>query len=87
MYNESGISEDIYDTMTKIEHIKDNESGITVDIYDTMNKLENIKEYNKPGILFRLLMDYISNRKRYHKFKESLRHSYKSIYNQIKFVG
>ena len=64
-------------------------NGISKDIYDTVNKLQDVSEYYKRRIIFRLLMNDISNTKRYDTFKEGLTHSYMvtDLYHQIKFVG
>ena len=62
-------------------------NGISKDTYDTMTKLKDNAEYYIPRILFRLLMDDISNRKIYHEFKKGLNHSSESLYHQIEFIG
>ena len=64
-------------------------NGISKDIYDTTIKLQDVPNHYRQRIIFRLLMNDIRNRERYHKFKEGLKHLFltTNLYTTIEFVG
>ena len=83
IFNRHIITTDFATTMYRL-------NVISKDTYETMRKVDIILSSNqKPTIISKLLMEDISNPKRFHIFKKNLKEidSLQTLYHQINFVG